>query len=88
MAGLRPGFGRGGMTHSLDVTDVCATGAGELAADMGFIDSCRGRAGANGAGDAAVKGVVMFWEVAMVCWSSIGRLVKRQFDESAPVAAV
>lgn len=31
MAGLRPGLGRGGMTHSLEVIDAGVRGAGEAA---------------------------------------------------------
>jgi hypothetical protein len=53
VAGLRPGLGRGGMTHSLVVMDAGVSGAGESAdAGMIEIDDADDIAGASG-GDAA-----------------------------------
>lgn len=76
VAGLRPGLGRGGITHSFEVTEVCVWGAGEPAGGIGFIDKvgCRGRAGANGGGEAADEGVEVFDVVAIMFRVSVARV--------------
>jgi len=62
VAGFRPGFGRGGMIHSFDVTmgGVGTPDAGAIAAILdAFIDliARAGGAGARAAGDPAEDGV-------------------------------
>ena len=69
VAGLRPGFGRGGITHSLEVTEsVVAVDRGDGAAAIGFIGSGGGRdamAGASGVGEGAIDGVELLDVEAM-----------------------
>lgn len=60
MAGLRPGFGRGGITHSLEVTESVVDDKGDGAVDIGFIERGGGRdamAGASVTGEGAIDGV-------------------------------
>ena len=62
VAGLRPGLGRGGITHSLEVTEPGVAGAGEegeKAAGLAANAGARGGAGVP----AGASGVVM----AVVC---------------------
>lgn len=62
VAGLRPGFGRGGITHSLEVTERVEDDKGDGAAAIGFIERGGGGgreaiAGASVTGDGAIDGV-------------------------------
>jgi hypothetical protein len=52
VAGFLPGFGRGGITHSLEVIDPGVPGPGE-----GEIVGLAANAGTSGAGVGAIEGV-------------------------------
>lgn len=54
MAGFLPGFGRGGITHSLEVIDPGVPGPGE-----GEMAGLAANAGTSGAGAGAIEGVDM-----------------------------
>jgi hypothetical protein len=56
MAGFRPGLGRGGITHSLVVTEPGRPGLGDMA-DTGFIGIAGAKFGAEPPGEPADDGV-------------------------------
>lgn len=74
VAGFRPGLGRGGITHSLDVTEPGVVTPGEGAAD-GALEAKEGAgARANGGGAPATgAGVMDTPVVAMTVIMSYGR---------------
>lgn len=80
MAGFRPGFGRGGITHSFVVTEPGVPGPGDAAGGAGAdgLMHRTGRAASGGGagagarvgagGDAADDGVEALAGVAIVFW--------------------
>lgn len=67
VAGFRPGFGRGGTTHSLLVKDAWQGGVSAIgeAAEVGVIDGLIGAADSRGAAESA--GVRVGGEAAVSC---------------------
>jgi hypothetical protein len=63
MAGFRPGLGRGGITHSLVVTEPGRPGLGDMA-DTGFIGIAGAKFGAEPAGEPADDGVDIFCSIS------------------------
>ena len=69
MAGLRPGLGRGGITHSLEVTEPGVAGAGdegENAAGLAANAGARGGAGVPAGASGVVMTVVCFGYVLLL----------------------
>lgn len=61
MAGLRPGFGRGGITHSFEVTEPGVPGPGDGATDGRAAKGAIGAMAGAGVIDTPVVAILVMW---------------------------
>jgi hypothetical protein len=97
VAGFRPGLGRGGITHSLVVTEPGSPGLGDAVDTAGFICSAGANAGVREAGEPADDGVetadIMavlpsFWVEVIAAGMDSGKIVRRGCSQSTDVPIV